>query len=369
MKVYFIVHPQGPPDKAAYQHEIVAIAEGLKELSIMFKGNLDYWKLSDGTYLINKAPIEDLEDYDLVISSAVLYYYDKQNLIPDIVFSKKRPFKFVFVDASDGYLTPGFSKELVHAELILKAHFSEKMEYPTNFVPWQFGLTTRILKALNPLPQQERENKALSNFRIGHSLRSHFETQIMKRVYGYYEKDPRVDSFEKQNFSKEDMLNWEQSGRRHYKTYYDRLGSSKVSNAVGGYMQNAFSAKAKHNLELKKNVYLSRIMLKLDSSFPFSKVDRIYQFDSWRLWESIASGCCTLHLDFQKYGMKLPVMPKNGEHYLGADFDNKEAFFKIIKDDQHVQEIGSRGSEWVIDNYTPKIVVTRLLEMLDAKKQ
>jgi hypothetical protein len=38
----------------------------------------------------------------------------------------------------------------------------------------------------------------------------------------------------------------------------------------------------------------------------------IARWESWRFWESLASGCATVALDFEEYGLVLPVIPKNG---------------------------------------------------------
>lgn len=35
----------------------------------------------------------------------------------------------------------------------------------------------------------------------------------------------------------------------------------------------------------------------------------VMRWDSFRLWESLAAGCLTVHLDFDKYGFALPVKP------------------------------------------------------------
>ena len=32
MKAYFFLHPGGPPEKAAYQHTLIALAEGFKKM-------------------------------------------------------------------------------------------------------------------------------------------------------------------------------------------------------------------------------------------------------------------------------------------------------------------------------------------------
>lgn len=36
----------------------------------------------------------------------------------------------------------------------------------------------------------------------------------------------------------------------------------------------------------------------------------VIRWDSFRLWEPFAVGCLTVHLDFDNYGLALPVNPE-----------------------------------------------------------
>ena len=55
MKILFYVNNIGPPDKADYQHCIIALAEGFKALNIDFDSNIDYYKINNtDEYLFKK---------------------------------------------------------------------------------------------------------------------------------------------------------------------------------------------------------------------------------------------------------------------------------------------------------------------------
>ena len=95
------------------------------------------------------------------------------------------------------------------------------------------------------------------------------------------------------------------------------------------------------------------------------KSNTILQWDSWRLWESLAAGCVTFHLDFEKYGIYLPVMPENWQHYIGIDLDNVKATIDRIADEPEILEkIALAGRRWAMENYSPVPTASRFLETI-----
>jgi hypothetical protein len=102
----------------------------------------------------------------------------------------------------------------------------------------------------------------------------------------------------------------------------------------------------------------------MDLHLNFLKYDRLLQFDSWRFWESLASGCLTIHAYFDKYCILLPVMPINGTHYFGVDFTNLERTRQRFLDINSHKTIANSGREWVLKNYSPEAVATRLLDLI-----
>ena len=92
----------------------------------------------------------------------------------------------------------------------------------------------------------------------------------------------------------------------------------------------------------------------------------ITRWDSWRFWESLVAGCVTIHLDFEKYGFKLPVMPENWKHYIGLDLANLNRDIERIMDEQdRMEEIAHNGRLWAIEHYSPVAVARRFLNTMD----
>jgi hypothetical protein len=106
------------------------------------------------------------------------------------------------------------------------------------------------------------------------------------------------------------------------------------------------------------------VLRKIEQYFNFYDYDRIFQFDSWRFWESMVSGCVTLHVDFEKYGVVLPIMPENEVHYIGIDLSNFEDACRKLKSVEKFEAISCNSQRWVLENYSPKAVAKRLLSLL-----
>lgn len=97
------------------------------------------------------------------------------------------------------------------------------------------------------------------------------------------------------------------------------------------------------------------------------KTDRIAQWDSWRFWESLAAGCVAFHVDFDKYGFELPVMPRNWEHYIGIDLDNvQDSIDRIAAEPWILETIASQGRNWALTHYSPLAVALRFMEKVSG---
>jgi hypothetical protein len=205
------------------------------------------------------------------------------------------------------------------------------------------------------VPFDNRNNDVVMNYRVEHQVRKLAENTVMNTVCKHLNLNSEIDVFDEFKFNRQDILYWEQTGRRHYPEYYQRLGSSKACAAFGGTLQNSFT--------VKQN-FFSKLVNRIDDKFNILTHDRILQYDSWRFWESLASGCVTLHADLDKYGAILPVMPQNGKHYIGIDFSDLKSSLKRVKEFHKYDEIGHRGREWALKHYTPDKIAERLLDLL-----
>jgi hypothetical protein len=91
----------------------------------------------------------------------------------------------------------------------------------------------------------------------------------------------------------------------------------------------------------------------------------VLRWDSWRFWESLVAGCLTVHLDFQKYGLRLPVMPEPWVHYAPIDLGNISGSVDALMDRQgQWADIAEAGRAWAIEHYAPKATALRLLRQL-----
>jgi hypothetical protein len=94
-----------------------------------------------------------------------------------------------------------------------------------------------------------------------------------------------------------------------------------------------------------------------------SRPRRAVQWDSFRFWEALAAGCAAFNIDLEHYGVLLPALPVNGEHYFGVRFDAVDATIERIADDPSLLErVARQGREWALANYSPRALASRLLD-------
>src|ERR1039457_3128909 len=361
--VYFFCFPHGPADRAGYEHEIICLAEGLRLLNIQYSGNIDYWMEgnSPGDFLIRHDPSISYQEADIVVFSSVIYDYESTHLLPQDLFSPNRLYRLVFIDASDDLWTPGFRDEMRSCDMVLKCHYNRKYPLPDNFRPWAFGISSRILDqlAVNPASSTDgispRKAEILVNYRFVPSLRERAMKEILPLFDDVLKENRTTDSYDPYELSDKDRLYWAQSGRRHYPSYYRRLLDCEACSCFGGNLEKWTT---------HREGKFWNVVRKVDGKLSLFRDDRVYQFDSWRFWESFAARTCVFHVNLEKYGCVLPVMPVNMVHYLGFDLEKPMRIVNMIHDDPALlRTIGNAGKSWVFDNYSPKAVAERFLEL------
>lgn len=354
--VYFFCCPPGPPEHTAYLHQIVALAEGLQQLGVATHADRNYWETEHGFLL--KQSDQDFRDCDVVFVDAAFFDMELSHLLPEDVFSRNRSYRLVYNDSSDGLITNGYREEIRNVDVVLKSHYNRKYEYPATFVPWQFGLTNRIIGQVKPVDHSARSRTFLVNFRVGHLLRSLAEERVAPIFRAFLREDSTVDSFDGSDLlNATDYSYWCQTGRRHYPKFYERLSHASACFCFGGHPEKFFFG---------RKTLVEKLLYMVDWRLPIFRYDRVYQFDSWRLWESLAAGCCTVHVDFDRYGIQLPVMPVNGEHYVGVDLGNTARTERLIRRDPDIlAAVGQRGRQWALENYSPGKVAQRFVELFD----
>lgn len=348
---------------AWFQDLIINLADGFRSLGVPYYASFDYWKLSpfEEEYLIKASLEVTHHDCDIVILER--QWFEQNRALPKDLFKPNRKYITVFLDCSDGIRTYSWLPEFRQFDLILKPHYIERFDYPSNVYPWAFGLSSRVLKELKEYRTFEnREQKILINFRHvkkGHSVRKYVEKTVLPKLHTLMSIDSTTDDVSRPPEDPYHNLRWVQTGRRHYPSYYQRLQSSTACSAFGGF----FLGPKFLDKNPKLSYYYSRAVDELGT-----QTKRISQWDSWRLWESLAAGCVTLHADFSEYGFVLPEMPKNWIHYIGVSLSNiDEVIDRIHSQPDILEKISYQGRDWAIKNYSPEAVSKRFLQIIFDK--
>ncbi len=351
--VYFFLRPFRSALDAGYQHRSIAIAEGLRSLGVPTYSNVPYWRLAPGSeetlFRVEKAITP--QDCDIVVAEHV--YFDAERDLPPAFHDSRRKHRTVFIDAADGWRTASMLSCWKCADLVLRCHYNARFEHGKNVRPWAFGLSERILEAVQDAGRPSDRKRSLAcNYRASHPVRRLAEMRVIPLLSGTFEIDREVDALPPSD--PYDLLMWEQSGRRHHPSYYARLKLSIASGAFGGYFVPSFS-RSLNSIPL-------RIAHKIGTMLRLS-TGTVAQFDSWRFWESLAAGCLTFHVDLGRYGCRLPVMPLNSEHYIGVDFSNPSAgLASVTQGSIDIDAVALAGKEWAMRNYSPAASAKRFLE-------
>lgn len=354
-KIFFYCFPQGSPDQAAYQHSIICLAEGFKKIGIDFYADRNYWQLStqENDYLFRHNPSVTADDCSVVIINDFWLRYGKA--LPSNLFHSRRKYITVYFELF-GTSNYSLKPELKNVDFVFKAHSNSRLKYPINFYPWAFGLSNRILQATSELTSfGERKRNLLVNFRVNHPIRNIVQKKFIPGIKDYLQTDSSSENFNTHPTDDYDYLMWCQTGRRHYPNYYKRLLHSSACACFGGYFRRSFP----QTLGVKPKFW-HRILNKLDLSTP-----KITRWESWRFWEALAAGCVPFHLDYNKYGASLPVMPENWRHYVGVDLGNiQETINRIANEPQLLEKISTEGRRWAIEHYSPVPTAERFLKII-----
>ncbi len=361
VKIFFYTYPEDTrPEYAAFQDLLVNLADGFNKIGIRHYASHNYWKISPEKeeYLLKANSAVSHHDCDIVILERQ-WFARKRSLPPDL-FCPSRKYITVYLDCADGIRTSSWLPEFRQFDIILKTHCTKGINYPSNIRPWAFGLSNRVLKELDSyIPTTQRNRKLLVNFRPrkhNHSLRAFVQKTFIPEIKSILPVDNYTNQLSVSPDDSYHYLKWVQTGRRHYPGYYRHLSRSLACAAFGGFFLGPRFADSNPKL----TYYLSKLIGKLGL-----KSNRISQWDSWRLWESLAAGCSTIHVDFEKYGFLLPKQPENWKHYIGIDLDNtKGAIERLMDEPKMFETVSERGREWAIQNYSPEAVAKRFIQIV-----
>jgi hypothetical protein len=366
MKIYFFVQPI---EKMGYQHNAIGMAQGLRALGMTFDASADYWREADGNLLFKHNPSVDPRDADIVILTEQYITYGDGNF-PKAFFESRG--KKVFIHTGDGMVMQKQMRMAFYKKFDLILTFMyEGIPYPRNFKPWAYGMTQHMIDLSRPdLPKTD---KICLNYRNSHSVRQRAQVELWDQL------DPQLldttrESFDwsglEQSSDYKEFVVWQSAGR-HNTAYLERIGHSVATSAFGGdffikptvwgwypwkfvnyFVDSAASIGRMNNFAKKIGLHTNHTY-------------RVYQWDSWRLWEAFCAKSMAIHVDFEQYRIRLPEMPKNHIHYLGVDLKHPQKALQLLQNPTQMQEIGEKGYAWAQQHYAPRALAERLLRYVD----
>ncbi|TAL01592.1 MAG: hypothetical protein EPO08_10075 [Rhodospirillaceae bacterium] len=226
--------------------------------------------------------------------------------------------------------------------LMFVAHESRFASKGGRRIPIAFGMSDGLIDATERRkPVSRRTPRALRNFRasMNQSLRALLDLTYVPQLEQHLAIDRTVYDAQ---------------------PYLGALLDAPVSLAYGGDFYSP----------LMENPWFHSHEPKLANLHHFERLDRsalVMRWDSWRLWESFTAGCVTVHLDFEKYGFALPVLPTPWVHYAPIDLDDIAGSVAQLMDRRpEWDDIGEQGRAWAIANYGSRPSAIRVLsDMLD----
>jgi len=359
------------------QEDVIALAEGLSELGVSFHANCDYWLQSTKPrdYLLRRSPDITAEDCDIVVVSYTWVQWVRmgdfelrRRPLPEGLFKPGRRYVTVAMDNGDGYRTISWQERFRPFDLILRSKFNCRAAAPANMRPWAYGLTNRVVKATQNLsPFSQRANSVLVNFNVSHPFRYGARDLAARRfepqIGAVLAVDRTRDDLSREPSDPYAALMWRQTGGRFSRDYYERLKRSKAVACFCGDIIPPAPHCPESYLVGGNRARLRRAFFAALGLFD-SRPPRAVGADSFRFWEALAAGCAAINIDLEHYGVTMPVMPRNGVHYLGVNFARVKDFIEKLREDVGLLEhVAAQGRAWAQTYYSPKAVAERLLAM------
>jgi len=368
MVIKFFITPIYPYGNDHYYHEMIAVAEGFKELGYTIIGNCNYWFQPETNDYLIKEKLES--DFDIAI-----YDYRYVTSFAHLLFRKGYP-NFdktkvhVLLDRNDWLQPIWWNNEYYNIfNFIFAGNLYQNIPYAPNVKPWAIGLTNRIIKTIDKFYQSNNERESITgyNFRVNHNMRGYVLQQLKNNLKKY----PAIEKFTQPDFENySDEFYYKQSIKRHNPAYYQTLCASKFFMAFGGYYEyKPFRYLPYSFIDkiLRKQHYWKYQYLKKNNK-DFSDEIFIFQQDNFRFWEVLYSGAVAINLDLQYWNFLLPVMPVSGKHYIGVGKLKGNKIENIISSlgEDEIKNISHNARKWVLENYSPKAQAQYILNFINA---
>jgi hypothetical protein len=153
---------------------------------------------------------------------------------------------------------------------------------------------------------------------------------------------------------------WEATGHRHSPSFFRRLAAFAACDCSGGYFYDRDTSETITGTALTASA-LSRNKRSVG----------VFQWESFKLWESFAVGCAVIMPDLERFGLELPVMPTPWEHYLPLRLDSRSELDELEQrvlsmSASDLRAVGERGRAWALENFSPDSWAKRLMQELTA---
>jgi hypothetical protein len=374
MTIKFFLNPFYLTDN--FSPEAVQLAYGFEKLGHTVIGNINYWPIENRFLIVEN----NQDNYDLAIMDHRFVYHTKPWVIRHHVDSSKlHSTPKVLLERQCGQeLNPQWNRDgwLDFFDVICATDRTLLHPRHSKIVPWQIGI---IPEARTFLQNNEMESNdaILYNFRVSHDVRG---IAVKTLITSAFEGRTRrlVQHFDTDSNSQKSGIDLNRlTGGRFNEAYFRRVNSYSLFLTVGGYLQVKPFGYESQDAEGKVNVtFRTRLQRKMNRHF--RAVFNLYgsrdcqfvlQWDSFRWWEGLCSSSVPVMLDFRYWGLELPVLPVEGEHYIGIKSLNDPSLLERISSmsEAELKAIGLAGRRWFEDHYSPESQAMRLLGIVEGR--
>ena len=319
----------------------ICIGESLEDSGIPIFSNTNLYEkpYDNNTFLFNKSDISPKEASIIMID---LSFMDRTGLInvtlPDELLKNQDKFFFICSADMSIYVLPARSVRSSDVGIPIISTHENKFYAPllNPRIPWGFGIRKTALYSVQDRTTGNKKMKILRNF-------SSTSNQDVRNSLDLFFVPHLTDTFE---------IDYE----INYDNHFSRLSEYPLCLTYGGaYGTNVFHT---------KNSYFSK---KSDPLGFYFKSPVVFRWDSYRTGEAMASGCVSVHLDYDEFGFKLQYSnPKNWIDYIGISSTHISQDIKKLKqlsiDDLHA--IGERGRKWFLNRFSPSNLSGLLMDIL-----